>query len=119
MNNTTQLPRGNPNRKWGPGEILGIKDSTDISEIRRERAGKAATLTIANQAPKRAKKKATTKTQIMEILDAGGERSTRDLAGLIDGISINSVSQYLKELKAEEKVYKVGAFWISTQGLEK
>lgn len=119
MSNITQLPRGNPNHRWSPAEILAIKDSTDISEVRREQAGKAASFAIANQAPKRAKKKAMKKAQIVEILDAGEERSVRELAGLIGNISTTSVSQYLKELETEEKVDKIGSFWISTQGLEK
>lgn len=120
MSNITQLPCPNPRRRWAPDEILGIKDpSGTTTEVRRERAAKAATVAIANQAPKRAQKKAAIKTQIVEILDAGEERSIRELTGLIGDVSTNSISQYLKELEAEGKVYKIGSFWISTQGLEK
>lgn len=119
MGKLIQFPRQRPGKKWSPAEILAIKDPCDTSEAQRERSGIAATKAKAIEAPKRQKKKADRKRQIIQILDAGEERSVSELMYPIgDRIGRQTVADYLTELQAEGLVYRVGKFWISTKGLE-
>ncbi|MEG3899782.1 MULTISPECIES: hypothetical protein [unclassified Microcoleus] len=119
MGNLIQFPRQRPGKKWSPAEILAIKDPCDTSQAQRERSGIAATKAIAAEAPKREKKKADRKRQIIKLLDAGEEQTIASLISRIgDRISRQTVADCLTELEAEGLVYRIGRLWISTRSLE-
>lgn len=119
MGQIIEFPRKNPYRKWSPSEILGIKDPCDTGPAQRERSGIAAAKARAAETPKREKKKADRKREIIQILDAGEEQTIASLINSIgDRIGRQTVADYLTELEAEGLVYRVGRFWISTKGLE-
>lgn len=122
MGQLIQFPRKNPYRRWSPGEILAIKEPPDTrQQVRQERSRIATTKKIAAEAGQRQKKRAKRKQAIADILANGQHWTITVLMRLVgeqtgEQVSRATITELLKELETEGRVYNINQFWKSTQG---
>lgn len=120
MGKIIQFPRHQPDKKWGPTEILAIKDPHDVRlEMRKERSRIATTQKIADSAGDRATKRAKRKQLIVEILANGQPWTIAVLMRLVGDrtgqpVSRATVAKILKDLQTEGLVKRAGVLWSST-----
>lgn len=121
MSNLIQFPRHRPGRKWGPIEILAIKEEPDTRSQRTRNLNKIATTrAVAAADGKRKIKRAKRKKVITDILDQGKEWTIAVLMRLVgdrigERISRATVAELLKELEDEGRAYNINQFWKSQE----